>query len=58
MTRTIRKTLTILVAAPLFIVGSLALAGDHAEKGGKDIVDTAVSAGQFETLAAGDRPVA
>ena len=52
MTNTIRKTLVSLVAAPMFIVGSLAMAGQYGDKAAKDIVDTAVSAGQFETLAA------
>lgn len=52
MTNAIRKTLAALIAAPLLIAGSLAIAGHHAEKGSKDIVDTAVSAGQFKTLAA------
>ena len=52
MTNTIRKTLVALVAAPLLVVGSLAIAGQHGDKAAKDIVDTAVSAGQFQTLAA------
>ena len=55
MTNTIRRNLALLIAAPLFFVGSLALAGGHgskAEMAKKDIVDTAVSAGQFKTLAA------
>ena len=55
MTNIIRRNLALLIAAPLFFVGSLALAGGHgskAEMAKKDIVDTAVSAGQFKTLAA------
>ena len=52
MTKNIRNTLVALVAAPLFLVGSFAMAGKYGEKAAKDIVDTAVSAGQFETLAA------
>ena len=55
MTSIIRKKLALLIAAPLLIVGSLAVAGGHSGKAkmaDKDIVDTAVSAGQFNTLAA------
>ena len=52
MTNIIRKKLALLVAAPLLVVGSLAIAGDHGHKAAKDIVDTAVAAGQFNTLAA------
>ena len=52
MIHKIRKKAALLVAAPMLLIASAAIAGDHAEKGGKDIVDTAVSAGKFETLAA------
>ena len=53
MTRNIRKTFALLIAAPLIMAGTLATAGHHGDKAkAKDIVDTAVSAGQFNTLAA------
>ena len=53
MTRNIQKKLALLIAAPLIMAGAFATAGHHGEKAmAKDIVDTAVSAGQFNTLAA------
>ena len=46
----IKKIVSFVAAAIVAIGSSAAVAGHHGEK--KDIVDTAVSAGQFETLAA------
>jgi uncharacterized surface protein with fasciclin (FAS1) repeats len=47
-----RKIFSLFVAAQFALVGSLAMAGSYGEKAPQDIVDTAVSAGQFNTLAA------
>ena len=53
MTHTTQKVFALLIAAPLMMAGAFATAGHHGDKAGaKDIVDTAVSAGQFNTLAA------
>ncbi len=43
---------TLLAMVCLAFVATVANAGHHASKKGKDIVDTAVGAGQFNTLAA------
>lgn len=48
----IKNLFKLIAAAQFAFAGSLALAGSYAEKAPKDIVDTAVSAGQFSTLAA------
>jgi uncharacterized surface protein with fasciclin (FAS1) repeats len=48
----IRNAYTLITAIGLLAVASLADAGHHEEKPAKDIVDTAVAAGQFSTLAA------
>ena len=53
MTRKITKIFYILMAAQFALVATQATAGgNYKAKAEKDIVDTAVSAGQFETLAA------
>ena len=52
MTRNIAKVFKAVVAAQLVFVATLASAGHHGEMKKKDIVDTAVAAGQFSTLAA------
>ena len=52
MLRSMQTMLKTLVIAQLAFAGSNAIAGGHADKAPKDIVDTAVSAGQFSTLAA------
>lgn len=49
--RTMEKAFKIFVLAQFALLGSQAVAGDYGMKS-KDIVDTAVSAGQFNTLAA------
>ena len=48
----IRTTLKLLFVAYFALVATQAVAGGYGKKAGKDIVDTAVSAGQFNTLAA------
>jgi uncharacterized surface protein with fasciclin (FAS1) repeats len=49
----IANVLKFIVVAQLALAGSLAVAGHHGEKKeASDIVDTAVAAGQFDTLAA------
>ncbi len=48
----IRNAFKILLVAWFALYASLAFAGSYGKKAGKDIVDTAVSAGQFNTLAA------
>ena len=48
----IRNAFKILLVAWFALYASLAVAGNYGKKAGKDIVDTAVSAGQFNTLAA------
>lgn len=52
MTATISKTIVALTAVSVALIGTIANAGHHGEMKKKDIVDTAVSAGQFNTLAA------
>jgi len=52
MFQTIRKAVTLVLALQFALVASLASAGDHGKGAAKDIVDTAVSAGEFNTLAA------
>ena len=52
MTRNIAILLKTALVAQLLFAVSLASAGDYGKKKNKDIVDTAVSAGQFKTLAA------
>ena len=52
MNSTLRKILGGFVALQLGFAGSAAIAGGYGDKAAKDIVDTAVSAGQFTTLAA------
>ncbi len=54
MKRSILKSLTLVVAAQFALIAGMATAGHHAadEQKAADIVDTAVAAGQFETLAA------
>ncbi len=53
MTRFLMNTAKVLIVAQFALIASQATAGHHGEmKAKKDIVDTAVSAGQFETLAA------
>ena len=52
MTRNIAILLKTALVAQLLFAVSLASAGDYGKKKSKDIVDTAVSAGQFNTLAA------
>lgn len=47
-----RNAYKLIIATALFATAPLATAGHHAEKAAKDIVDTAVAAGQFSTLAA------
>ena len=46
------KVFKIFVLAQVALFGSQAVAGDYGKKAAKDIVDTAVAAGQFNTLAA------
>ena len=46
------KVIGILMLAMFAFAASQATAGDYKKKASKDIVDTAVAAGQFETLAA------
>ena len=48
----LRKVFKLVIASALIAGAPLATAGHHAEKEAKDIVDTAVAAGQFSTLAA------
>lgn len=54
MPRNIRNVFKLLLVAQLAVMSSIAVAGNYGykNKAGKDIVDTAVSAGQFTTLAA------
>jgi uncharacterized surface protein with fasciclin (FAS1) repeats len=53
MTSRIAGFFKLLIAAQFVIVAAQASAGHHEKKAGsKDIVDTAVAAGQFQTLAA------
>ena len=52
MIRIVEKALYFAIVAQFVAVASLANAGHHEEMGANDIVDTAVSAGQFNTLAA------
>jgi uncharacterized surface protein with fasciclin (FAS1) repeats len=54
MNHAISKTILAFASAALLALSSVAIAGHHAEKKEKtgDIVDVAVSAGQFNTLAA------
>ena len=52
MTRRIAGFFKLLIAAQFVIVAAQANAGSYGNKAGKDIVDTAVAAGQFKTLAA------
>ncbi len=52
MTRNITKVLLFALFAQLALIAGTASAGDYGKKEQKDIVDTAVAAGQFETLAA------
>ena len=52
MTRRIAGFFKLLIAAQFVIVAAQANAGNYGDKAGKDIVDTAVAAGQFKTLAA------
>ena len=52
MTRTFTRFFQMLFAALLVLVAVQAGAGHHGMKAKKDIVDTAVGAGQFNTLAA------
>jgi uncharacterized surface protein with fasciclin (FAS1) repeats len=61
MNRLTKKTVTALAILPLTVMASFAIAGHHAESemktkahsmAKKDIVDVAVGAGQFNTLAA------
>ena len=52
MLKKAQKFFTALLAAQLVFVASQAAAGGHGKAAAKDIVDTAVSAGQFTTLAA------
>ena len=52
MTLKISKLFQLLIAAQFVFVAAQAQAGGHAKKAKQDIVDTAVAAGQFETLAA------
>ncbi|MGI9233151.1 MAG: hypothetical protein ACR2RD_05920 [Woeseiaceae bacterium] len=46
------RRFSIVAVAFLGLLGSIANAGHHGEMKGKDVVDTAVGAGQFNTLAA------
>lgn len=48
----IRNAFRMIIATGFLAVASLANAGHHEEKSARDIVDTAVEAGQFSTLAA------
>jgi uncharacterized surface protein with fasciclin (FAS1) repeats len=50
LNNTITRTVSIAAVAAL-VLGSFALAGDYGKKAEKDIVDVAVSAGSFNTLA-------
>ena len=52
MTSRIAGFFKLLIAAQFVIVAAQANAGNYGGKGGEDIVDTAVAAGQFNTLAA------
>ena len=54
MTSRLSKVFSIALLAQfvMVFVASQAIAGDHKKAASKDIVDTAVAAGQFETLAA------
>ena len=52
MTRRIEGLFKLLIAAQFVIVAAQANAGNYGNKAEKDIVDTAVAAGQFKTLAA------
>jgi uncharacterized surface protein with fasciclin (FAS1) repeats len=52
MTRRIAGFFKLLIAAQFVIVATQANAGNYGSKFEKDIVDTAVAAGQFNTLAA------
>lgn len=52
MIATISKRTGILAVAALGFIAAIANAGHHGEMKSKDIVDTAVGAGQFNTLAA------
>ena len=54
MTSRLSKVFSIALLAQfvMVFVASQAVAGDHKKAASKDIVDTAVAAGQFETLAA------
>jgi uncharacterized surface protein with fasciclin (FAS1) repeats len=52
MTTVISKPLVALAAICLGLIGTVANAGHHGEMEEKDIVDTAVGAGKFTTLAA------
>lgn len=52
MLRKIQKGLMVLLFAQLALIASQASAGHHANTAKTDIVDTAVAAGQFTTLAA------
>ena len=52
MTKRVSKFFKLLIAAQFVFIAAQAGAGDYGEKAAKDIVDTAVSAGQFSTLAA------
>ena len=52
MIRIVEKALYFAIVAQFVAVASLANAGHHEETDANDIVDTAVSAGQFKTLAA------
>ena len=50
--RTMEKAFKILVLVQFALIGSQAVAGEYGKKAQQDIVDTAVAAGQFNTLAA------
>ena len=52
MKKTLTKRASVLAVACLGLLGAIANAGHHGETKAKDIVDTAVGAGQFNTLAA------
>ena len=52
MLRKLQRTLQVVLFMQLALIASQASAGHHAKAEKKDIVDTAVAAGQFTTLAA------
>ena len=52
MSKSVGNFFKLLIVAQFAFIASQASAGHHGDKMAKDIVDTAVSAGQFSTLAA------